>query len=1205
YVADPSSHVIRKITPAGVVTTFAGTAGSPGSADGIGSAARFNSPSGVAVDGSGNIYVADTNNHVIRGISQAGNVITLAGTAGATGSADGLGTAARFNYPFAVAVDTFGTLYVADTFNHMIRRIAPNGTVSTVAGSAGIRGTADGSGAGARFAFPMGLVVDSSGVIYVADSANGSIRKIVQGNPSVVTTYAGVTGQSGTADGAGATVARFNQPNSVTVDTAGVVYVADTMNHTIRRIATTQEVTTLAGLAGTVGSTDGTGTAARFSQPMGITVDSSGNLYIADSQNRTIRRSGAVTGAVIATQPTNASAAPGSNASFSVVATGSPQPTFFQWQRKPADASTDFVNLPNDATYSGSNSATLTVVGVTQTMNNDQFRVIVSNFVNPDAVSNPVTLSTVISAPAFTSVASTSFRATQLGAFTVAASGNPAPTFSATGLPTWLTLNATTGVLSGTAPDTTGSPFTLTITANNGVPVTQTFVLTVTPAVVAPVIVQQPVGGALNRGQNAVFTVTVTGTDPLVYQWNKDGQPLAGATSSSLTLNGVQPINAGVYTVTVSNAANAPVTSVGATLAVNAPPVIVSQPAAQTALVGSTVTFTVGATGTPVPFYQWRVNGVNIVGATSPTLTLTNVQNVNAANYDVLVNNGIGGGVSSLAQLTVVTAATAPVITQAPAPRTVVAGSSAVLTVGVSAAPAPTYQWRKGGVDIAGATGPTLTLSNLQLGDSTNYDVRVTNSAGSVTSSPAAITVVRRSFAGAYFGTLGSGLGNFAFYVRGDNTGLFLAYLPGSNSGVRFSDFSVTDTGLFNFFQGALSITGVISDTGVVTGSAIGVVNAPLSGSKSPESGSTAGLAGIYQAGAANTSSTAYAVVGSAGQAFVLIQTSTTFDGGQNVVDSNNRVTISTARQSIVATITPDTSLMNVVVTPSSGSSSTVFNGAGETVLASQRLANISTRARVGSGDAVAIAGFVISGQSSKPVLIRAIGPTLATLGVSTALSQPKLELFRANGTLVASNTGWTTSGNTAALEAASVRAGAFALGANAADSVILATLAPGAYTAVISSANATPGVALAEVYDLSAPAAGQKLFNISTRASTGAGDSVLTAGVVVSGSAPKRVLIRGVGPTLTSLGVTGALAQPQLTVIKDNVTVATNSNWTSSPDATAIASASAQVGAFALGASSADAAMIVSLAPGNYSVQLTGANNTAGIAIIEVYELP
>ena len=197
------------------------------------------------------------------------------------------------------------------------------------------------------------------------------------------------------------------------------------------------------------------------------------------------------------------------------------------------------------------------------------------------------------------------------------------------------------------------------------------------------------------------------------------------------------------------------------------------------------------------------------------------------------------------------------------------------------------------------------------------------------------------------------------------------------------------------------------------------------------------------------------------------------------------------------------------------------------------------------------------------------------------------------------------TGGNISAITAATEKAGAYALGSTSADSVIFTTLAPGAYTAVISTANNTPGVALAEVYDLSAPAVGQKLFNISTRANTGSGDSTLIAGIVVSGTVPKRVLIRGVGPTLTTLGVQGALAQAQLTLVKDGVTVAANSSWSTSPDAAAIAAVSAQVGAFALGAASADAAMIVSLAPGSYSAQVVGANGTSGIAIIEIYELP
>ncbi len=1201
YVSDPSAHVIRRISSDGVVSTIAGSVGLAGNADGAGSNARFNGPSGIAVDAAGNIFVADSNNHTIRVITSGNSVSTLAGSPGVLGSADGLGADARFTYPFGVAVDSGGTVYVADTYNHLIRRIAPNRTVSTMAGSAGVRGSADGILGASRFAYPTAVAVDSVGNVYVADSTNATIRKVNQGNTT--TTYAGTAGSFGIADGAALTVARFNQPNGVAVDSTGTVYVADTFSHTIRRITTTGEVSTLAGLAGTSGSVDGTGSSARFSQPSGIAVDSSANLFIADSQNRTVRRSGAVTAPKITTQPTAKAVAPGGSTTFTVTASGSPAPSVFKWQRKPADGSTDFVDLPSDSTYSGVTSTTLTVSNITAAMNGDQFRVFVSNFISPDANSDAATLSTVIASPVITSVASASFRATELGSFTVTATGNPVPTFSATGLPSWLSLNATSGVLSGTAPDTNGSPIAIAITANNGATTSQNFVLTVTPAVIAPAITTQPVGGTIARGQNANFSVTVTGTAPIAYQWRKDGVAIAGATSSTLSLTGAQPSSAGSYSVSVSNAAGS-VLSSAAGLLINTEATIITQPRSQTALAGSTVTFSVVATGTPAPTYQWRANGTNVVGATSPNFTLTNVQAVNAGNYDVIISNGVGGGVSSLAQLSIVSAASAPVITSSPAPRTVVVGSSTALSVGVSSATAVSYQWRKGGVPINGATSGTYTLSGAQLGDSTNFDVVVTNSVGSVTSAPAAVTVVRRSYAGYYTGSFGGSLGNFALYVRPDNSAVFLAYVPGSLTGIRNGDLNVRDTGTFSLVQGSVAISGSIADSGDISGTVIGINGASLSGTRSSDVGSGLGSAGFYQGAAANTSSAIYAIVAPNGQAFILVQTSATADGGLGAVDSNNRVTLSTARQSIVATFAPATSTVTASVT--SGTATTAFSGASDTVLAAQRLANISTRARVGTGDSVTIAGFVISGQESKPVLIRAIGPTLGTLGVATALAAPKLELFRAGtAAAIATNTGWTTAGNTAAIEAATTRAGAFALGSTAADSVIFATLAPGAYTAVISSANNTPGVALAEVYDLSAPAAGQKLFNISTRASTGAGDSTLIAGIVVSGSVPKRVLIRGVGPTLAALGVTGALTQPQLSIIKDGVTVASNSNWTTSPDRAAIEAASAQVGAFALGSTNADAAMIVSLAPGNYSAQVTGANGTAGIAIIEIYELP
>ncbi len=287
YVADSSS--IRKVTPAGVVTTLAGKAGNTGSADGAGSAARFYQPSGVAVDGAGNVYVADTYNNTIRKIYPSGLVTTLAGLAGSQGSADGAGSAARFYNPNGVAVDMVGNVYVADTDNNTIRKIYPSGLVVTLAGQVGVYGTMDGTGIAARFNHPSGAAVDGAGNVYVADTQNCTIRKVT--SAGMVTTLAGTTGTGnwGSADGKGS-AARFNGPFGVAVDNAGHVYVADYANYTIRKVTQAGVVTTLAGQAGVKGLTDGTGSDARFAGPVGVAVDNAGNIYVADQYNSTIRK---------------------------------------------------------------------------------------------------------------------------------------------------------------------------------------------------------------------------------------------------------------------------------------------------------------------------------------------------------------------------------------------------------------------------------------------------------------------------------------------------------------------------------------------------------------------------------------------------------------------------------------------------------------------------------------------------------------------------------------------------------------------------------------------------------------------------------------------------------------------------------------------------------------------------------------------------
>jgi len=286
YVADTSGNTIQKITPAGVVSTLAGLTDVAGSQDGAGSNARFNQPGGLAVDGSGNVYVADTGNATIRKITPSGIVSTLAGSA-TRGNQDGAGSAASFRAPSGIAVDSAGNLYVADTFSATIRKITASGSVSTLAGTAGSRGDADGTGSAAQFNNPSGVAVDAAGNVYVADTYNQTIRKITP--TGMVTTLAGSVGISGGNDGTGI-YALFNQPGGLAVDASGNVYVADTGNATIRKITPGGVVITLAGVPGIAGLGDSAGGIALFNQPHGLAVDGAGNIYVADTGNAAIRK---------------------------------------------------------------------------------------------------------------------------------------------------------------------------------------------------------------------------------------------------------------------------------------------------------------------------------------------------------------------------------------------------------------------------------------------------------------------------------------------------------------------------------------------------------------------------------------------------------------------------------------------------------------------------------------------------------------------------------------------------------------------------------------------------------------------------------------------------------------------------------------------------------------------------------------------------
>ena len=345
YAADSVSKTIRMITPAGVVTTLAGTAGVQGSTDAQGAAASFMFPNGVTTDLAGNVYVADFG-QAIRKIAPGGQVSTLAGTAGVTGSSDGAGAAARFGGgKLSIGTDRDGNIYVADFYNDDIRKVTPAGAVTTIAGSPPVNGSSDGAGTAATFSKPMGIAIDGGGNLIVADGGR-SVRKVspsgvvstlagagagfshlvgialdssgntfatdsscdflgppgpgLPGPPcsgtiqqvsptGVVTIFAGTAGISGSVDGTGA-AASFMRPIGIAIDSSGNLFVVDVGAYVVRKISPAGVVTTIAGSPGMSGSTDGVGSAARFHYPGWIAVDRGGNAYVTDMLDGSIRK---------------------------------------------------------------------------------------------------------------------------------------------------------------------------------------------------------------------------------------------------------------------------------------------------------------------------------------------------------------------------------------------------------------------------------------------------------------------------------------------------------------------------------------------------------------------------------------------------------------------------------------------------------------------------------------------------------------------------------------------------------------------------------------------------------------------------------------------------------------------------------------------------------------------------------------------------
>ncbi len=585
YVVDSLNNTVRRITALGVVTTIAGgeineitALPTRGYADGTGRSALFSTGFAVtsiangplitanygaltmALDSQGNLYVADTLNHVIRKISSAGAVTTLAGSPGTSGSVNGVGGNAQFSSPYGVAADSAGNVYVADAGNNTLRKITLGGSVSTFAGRDGSNaGDRDGNGADARFISPSGVTIDRAGNVYVADTNNHTIRKI--SSAGTVTTLAGAAGSKGSSDGIGLK-ARFNGPTGIAVDSAGTIFVADTVNRTIRRITAAGVVSTIAGLAGSSGAVDGTGNAVRFTTPYGVAIDSAGNIFIADSGNNTVRK-GVVSSAgtvTIQTQPKTQFVNLTTPVLFTVEASSTTAPTY-QWRKNNVNVIGATAATYAIAAAQNSDEANYTVVVTSGSVSVTSSAAVLQ--VYPASIFIPPLI--LIAQPLAQSI-----RAGESATFVVEVVGSVTPSFRWQKNEVDIVGATSSTYLIASATGADAGTYRVVVSAGGDIQNSLSVDLSLSATGTAPVITTQPVSRLAAVETGVTFSVVATGSLGLTYQWKKDGGALAdgsritGSTAATLFVANLAAADAGSYTVVVANSSLSTTSSVAA-----------------------------------------------------------------------------------------------------------------------------------------------------------------------------------------------------------------------------------------------------------------------------------------------------------------------------------------------------------------------------------------------------------------------------------------------------------------------------------------------------------------------------------------------------------------------------------------------------------------------------------------------------------------
>ena len=863
----------------------------------------------------------------------------------------------------------------------------------------------------------------------------------------------------------------------------------------------------------------------------------------------------------ILTPPQGASVVAGASVNFAVTAGGT-GPLTYQW-------------LKNGTPIGGATSATYSIPSA-QVSDGGNYTVTVTN-ASGSATSVPATLSVAAAAvaPSITTQPQSTVATVGSGvSFVVAASGT-APLiyqWQKNGSPIPSATSSTYSIASVQLADT-GS---YSVVVTNSVSSVSSTAAMLTVNAIAPTITTQPQNVSVTVSSGTSFSVAASGTTPFTYQWSKGGVAIDGATSSSYTLASAQISDSGNYTVTVTNSAGFATSSAAAltvTAAVIAPS-ITSPPQNSTVTVGAPCSFTASASGTTPFTYQWLLNGTPISGATSATYAVTSALHTDAGNYSVIVTNAAGSATSASAALTV--NAAPPAITIQPQPVTLLAGSGATFSVTASGTAPFTYQWSKNGVAIGGATAASFSIASVAASDAGNFSVTVTNAAGSVTSSSAALVVTAITTAPAitaqpHGATVTAGASvTLTVAVSGTAPFSFQWYKGvAAVSGATTASYAIPSAQPID--AGNYSVT-VSNTAGFVTSSGASVVvnPAPPTITQQPQpSSNVAGGSVTFTATTNGTPPFTYqwfkngVAIGGATRSSFTIGTLSVSDAGSysvSVTNAAGSVTSTAASLTVLASGTQPTTL----------------------------LANLSVRTTLATGQRL-IPGFVTNGN--KPLLLRVAGPTLTALGLGlSGYPDPVLQVYNASSELIDQNDNWPAS-----LSSTFIQVGAFAF-TDARDSALLTSLA-GPNSAIVTGNGS--GTVLMELYDTQTDYS-NRLVNVSARNQVGIGADALILGFVISGTGTKQLLIRGIGPAFAHYGVGGFLVDPYLEVFNlAGVKINEVDNWDPS-----LVSTFTQVGAFALDANSKDAALLVTLPPGIYSVKLTGKNNTTGEGLVEVYEV-